>query len=500
MKPWLLRPLEALLLGSVFVLAYRFPGALGGWLEPAAALLFPLLLLETAFRGRHALWLGAALLTGLVLLFSWVPATLESKGGLPWSLALVGSALFYAWEGLGFLLAVLFSRWLFRRSGAPGAAFGAALGILVWEAWGFHIYPWSWGAAFGALPWTARSAAFLTTRGLSALAWGAGAWAAAARVRGASPGRILAPLAAAAGTMGVLGLAWFALPRGAEHRLDVAIVQPNFPAGLRWPGMEAEMWRRSDALLAAAHLPRADRPTLLLWPESSVLGRDDRQPDPRLQAEAARRGVAWLYGTEGGPYNLVRGEAAGQPDFVFAKTEPMPFGERIPGPDWFRTWMDAKLGFISQEPGRLAPGCAFAVPGSGGVRVAPLICSEALDPERARQGLDLGGADLLSNHTNDGWFDRSIATDLHAAQIRLRPVELGVPLVRATLTGKSGIFREDGRFELWGHPLTEGAYARSLDWRPVHTPARSPWLQRLLLAGLAAGSLLIGWRAQPRKA
>lgn len=500
MKPWLLRPLEALALGLVFALAFRFPGALGGWLEPAAALLFPLLLLETAFRGRSALWLWVALMAGLVGIFHWVPATLESKGGLPWALALLGGALFCAWEALGFLLVALFSRGLFRRSGTAGAALGAALGILVWEGWGFHIYPWSWGAAFGALPWTARSAAFLTTRGLSALAWGAGAWAAGARVQGAPVRRVLAPLAAAVGTMLLLGLAWSALPRGAERRLDVAIVQPDFPAGLRWPGMEAEMWRRSDALLARAHLPRPGRATLLLWPESSVLGRDDRQPDPRLREEAARRGVAWLYGTEGGPYNLVRGEAAGQPDFIFAKVEPMPFGERMPGPPWLRHWLDAKLGFISQEPGRLAPGDGFAVPGSGGVTVAPLICSEALDPERAREGLALGGADLLSNHTNDGWFDRSIATDLHAAQIRLRPVELGVPLVRATLTGKSGIFREDGRFQLWGAPLSEGAYTVALDWRPVHTPARSPWLQRLLAGGLALGALLVAWRPVSRKA
>ena len=500
MKPWFLRPLEALLLGAVFALAFRFPGALGGWLEPAAALLFPLLLLETAFRGRHALWLGAALLTGLILLFSWVPATLESKGGLPWSLALVGSALFYAWEALGILLAVLFTRWMFRRSGAAGAAFGAALGILIWESWGFHIDPWSWGAAFGALPWTARSAAFLTTRGLSALAWGAAAWAAGARVQGAPARRVLAPLGVAIAALGLLGLVWRVLPRGAERHLDVAIVQPDFPAGLRWPGMEAEMWRRSDALLARAHLPRPGRATLLLWPESSVLGRDDRQPDPRLREEATRRGVAWLYGTEGGPYNLVRGEAAGRPDFIFAKTEPMPFGERMPGPPWLRRWLDAKMGFISQEPGRLEPGDGFVVPGSGGVTVAPLICSEALDPERARAGLDLGGADLLSNHTNDGWFDRSIATDLHAAQIRLRPVELGVPLVRATLTGKSGVFREDGRFHLWGAPLSEGAWTLALDWRPIHTPARSPWLARALAAALALGALLVAWRPFSRKA
>ncbi|HEX9080700.1 MAG TPA: nitrilase-related carbon-nitrogen hydrolase, partial [Holophagaceae bacterium] len=232
--------------------------------------------------------------------------------------------------------------------------------------------------------------------------------------------------------------------------------------------------------------------------ESSVLGRDDRLPDPRLQTEAARRGVAWLYGTEGGLYNLVRGEAAGQPSFVFAKVEPMPFGERMPGPPWLRHWLDARMGFISQEPGSLWPGCAFPVPGAN-VRVAPLICSEALDPERARRGLDLGEANLLSNHTNDGWFDRSIATDLHAAQIRLRPVELGVPLVRATLTGKSGLFREDGRFELWGQPLSEGAWAFPLAWRPIHTPARSPWLLRGLAGILLLGTCLLGWNPFSRK-
>ncbi len=495
----LLRPFEALVLGLVFVLAFRFPGALGGWLEPAAALAFPLLLLEAAFRGRRAGWLYLALVLGLVGIFHWVPATLESKGGLPWALALLGGLLFYAWEALGFLLVVLFSRALFRRRGALAAALGAALGILAWEAWGFYIYAWSWGAPFGALPWTARSAAFLTTRGLSALAWGAGAGAAALRVQRAPVRRILAPLAGAVALLAGLGQAWWLLPRGAERQLDVAVVQPNFPAGVRWPGMEAEMWRRSDALLAAAHLPRPGRATLLLWAESSVLGRDDRLPDPRLQAEAARRGVAWLYGTEGGLYNLVRGEAAGEPDFIFAKVEPMAFGERMPGPPWLRHWLDARMGFISQEPGRLEPGCAFAVPGAD-VRVAPLICSEALDPERTREGLDLGGANLLTNHTNDGWFDRSIATDLHAAQIRLRPVELGVPLVRATLTGKSGLFREDGRFMLWGRPLSEGAYAFPLAWRPVRTPARSPWLFRLLAAGLLLGTGLVGWGPFSRKA
>ena len=54
--PWVLRPLSALVLSGVFVLAFRFPGALGGGLEPVMALLFPLLLLDGLFKGRPALW------------------------------------------------------------------------------------------------------------------------------------------------------------------------------------------------------------------------------------------------------------------------------------------------------------------------------------------------------------------------------------------------------------------------------------------------------------
>lgn len=497
--PSLLHPLSALVLAGIFVLAFRFPGALGGWLEPAMALLFPLLLLDGLFKGRHAFWTWATLLAGLVLLYLWVPQTLASKGGLPFGPALLGMILLALWEATGLWLVATGSRWAFRRAGPLGAACAAGLLLLAWETWGFHVYPWTWGAAFGALPWAARAAAFLGASGLSALAWAAGAWAAATLAGGGSLRRAMAGPGLAVAFLILAGGAWHLLPREAERRLDVAMIQPNFPPGQRWLGMEAEMWRRSDALLKAQGWPRPGRATLLLWPESSILGRDDRWADARLSAEATSRGVAWLFGTEGGPYNLVRGEAAGRPMFLFAKTEPMPFGERTPGPAGFRRWMDQRLGFVSQEAGELTGSCAFSILSpSGEVRVHPLICSEALLPGRTRRGLALGRADLLANHTNDGWFDRSIATDLHAAQIRLRAPELGVPLLRATLSGKSGVFREDGSFELWGEPLSEGAYAVPLQWRPVRTPARSAWLVPLLMV-LLLGGLLVGWRAHPRK-
>ena len=487
---------SSLALGAFFWLAFGFPTAWGGLLSALFGFLFPALLLEARFRKRHLGWIFLACAMGVAAIFAFVPRTVAVKGNLPWSLAWTGSILFWAWEGLGFTLVAAFSGWAFRRSGRWAGAFAAALGILLWERYGFHVYPWSWGTAVSALPFLARGAAFTTTAGFSALLWGAGAWTAAALVEGKPLRIFLGPLTAF-GALLALGAAWPLLPQGPERRLDLVMIQPDFVAGQVTPGMEARMWALTDPVLAANHLPRPDAPTLVLWPESSVLGRDDRVLDPFIAQEAISRHVAWLYGTEGGRYNLVRGEALGRRTFLQAKVEPMPFGERMPGPPWLRHWLDAKLGFLSQEPGSLTAG-GFVIPAQDGeVRVAPLICSEALDPERARAGLAIARADLLANVTNDGWFEDTDATDLHGAQIRLRACELGVPLARATLTGKSGVFFADGTGGLWGSPMSQATYALRLHWRPVHTPARSPWVFWVILFATTVGSFLFCLRRRP---
>ncbi|BDU78240.1 nitrilase-related carbon-nitrogen hydrolase [Mesoterricola sediminis] len=478
---------DAALVALAYLLANRFPAPSGwGYAEAAGAFLLPAAAFAALGRGRRAGWIFLGFLAGTAGGFHWVPEVMRSKGGLPWAGALGAGFLFWGYEAAGLLAVTLLGRLALRRGPAAGAL-AAAAGIVLWQAFAFHIYDFSFGASLGGVPWMARGAAFLGTHGLAALLWGLGAWSGFQAAAGAPWRRRLTAPCLLLALLAGLGGAWRLLPRGPEHRLDVVMVQPGYPPGVRLPLMEADMWRRTDAALRAASLPRPERATLVLWPESAVLGRDDRLASDRLREEARRRGVAWLYGTEGGPFNLVRGEAAGRPAFVQAKVLPMPFGERMPGPAPVRAWLDAQLGFYSAEPGDLGPGSSFAFPAPGGLLKAhPLICSEALVETRVARGLALAGGDLLTNHTNDGWFDRSPATDLHAAQVRLRAVETGLPLLRATLTGKSGLFRADGSWELWGGPMTEAAYAFPLAWRPVATPARAPWLVPALLALLGA--------------
>jgi apolipoprotein N-acyltransferase len=526
---------EAIVLGALFVCAFRFLGAWGGYLEPLCALLFPLLLMEASFRGRPAFYTWLACTLGLIGLLHWVPATLVSKGGLSQPLSLLGGGLFWAYEGAGMMLIVVFARKALRRGGPWAAAACAAFSVLVWERFAFHIYDWGWGAAFGSLPLLARSAAFLSAPGLSALLWAGSAWG-AAQLATDRPQRAWMGTASVLGAMLLLGGVWHALPREHERRIDVVVIQPDYPAGVRFPGMLQDLQRRTDEVLATHHLPRPERKTLVLWAESSVLGREHSLADPALTAWVKARGIALLFGTEGGrpapasaPHdsqrrwddgwepgilNLVRGEVDDRPFFTQAKVVPMAFGERMPGPEPMRRWLDRVMEVRSQEPGTLSPDSAFVIPevtelpgelASVGVqapralRVHPLICSEALLPWRAREGAVLSRADLLTNHTNDNWFERSPATYLHVAQIRLRSVELGRPMVRATLGGVSGLFKEDGRFELWSGPRTQGAWAFELGWKPVGTPARSAWLFWILVLGSGAAALVLSWRDRFRK-
>jgi apolipoprotein N-acyltransferase len=482
--------LDTLAIALLYLAANAFPQASGrGYLEAAAAFLLPVAIFHALGRGRHPAWIFLGLLAGTAGGFYWVPEVMHSKAPMPYAAALATGVLFFAYEALGVTAVAILARAASRRSPLAGAL-AAALGMVVWSALGFHIYDFSFGAPLGAVPWMARSAAFLGTHGIAALLWGLGAWTGFQAAARAPWRRVLGAPALLLALLGAFSLLWHALPRGPQHELDVVMIQPCWPPGERMRGMEEGCWALTDAELARAALPRPGTATLVVWPESSVLGRDDRGPNARLQAEARNRGVAWLFGTEGGLLNLVRGEAAGQPSFLQAKVYPMPFGERMPGPPPMRRWLDQTLGFVSAEAGTLGPESTFTFPTpQGPLKVHPLLCSEALLPGRVAQGLALAGGDLLTNHTNDGWFERSPATRLHAAQIRLRAVEAGLPLLRATLTGQSGIFRADGSWELWGEPMTEATHTLHLTWRPVAALARFPWLLQGLLAFLALGLL-----------
>src|SRR5690606_40984982 len=75
--------------------------------------------------------------------------------------------------------------------------------------------------------------------------------------------------------------------------------------------------------------------------------------------------------------------------------------------------------------------------GGGELALGALICYEDVFAAPARASV-LAGADVLTVHTNNGWFGRGGASAQHAAHSVLRAVELRRPVLRAGDAGWSG--------------------------------------------------------------
>ncbi|MCL1894202.1 MAG: apolipoprotein N-acyltransferase [Holophagaceae bacterium] len=496
MKLWLVL-LEAVSFILLFQATFRWPGLFGGWLEAIAVLLLPVLLARSMFKDNRWWMIWISIFVGVMLLTIWMPPTIASKGGIPTGLSFFAGLLLWIYDSLPPLLALLLARYIWKKNcgwrGITGAACGAAMVMVVCDTWLLHIYPWTWATALASLPFFGRAAAFIGTEGFTALIWIHGVIAGCFVVKKNYRNAITSTICLLA-LISTMSGAWYLLPRGSELAMDIAIIQPNYPVNSHVPNQLADMWSRSDALLHKDGLPKQDRPTLLLWPESSVTDGNYLQPNLGLAEIALDRNVAWLFGTDGwidrkSPYNVVRGEVAGHEPFLQAKVIPMPFGERMPGPEWIRNWLEKIAGFKSCAVGELSINSSFLIPCQTGesIKVHSLICSEALVPQRVRTGLAMAGGDLLTEHTNDAWFETSIAADLHASMVRLRALEAGLPLTRVTMSGRSGIVREDGTWLHFSDVMTEGAWSFELRWRPIHTPASTSWPFYLLLLLLTIG-------------
>jgi apolipoprotein N-acyltransferase len=228
----------------------------------------------------------------------------------------------------------------------------------------------------------------------------------------------------------------------------------------------------------------------VLWPESATPG-ELADGVARLAEIARRNRVTLVAGAfdDSSPGRFYNSLYCFGPDgrlaAVYHKRRIVPMGEFVP---WRRYLPPLdRFGVPSVD---LTPGTGTGVVRAGPLRVGLAICFESLFPGLAlAQRRD--GAELLAVATNDSYYGRTPAADYHAASLRLRAAETGLPAVQAASTGYSLSVLPDGSVGERSDLFTEAALAVSLP-RPTPVPfwVRAPWLTWACILGLALAGLI----------
>ena len=418
-----------------------------------------------------------ALLLPVVLLWSWEgakPGQAAGRGGL-FGLGLFGFGIYWIFislhdygnapalfAALATLVMVLFmalypalTGWLLVRWGpAPGPirwllVFPALWTLLDWvRSWLFTGFPWlaigysqidaplgqlapylgvfgvGWAVMFSAgLLWTLLNSpswrSRLTWLGVLAILW-LGAW---------SLGQIT----------------WV---ESAGSPLRVAIVQGNIAQDQKWlPAVLDETLLRYVQL----SLPEHGRSDVIVWPETAIPALyDEMRPFvATLAAKAREDQVDYVTGVPTGSWetNIFHNSvlSAGHAISFYHKRRLLMFGEYLPLRGlllFFRDWVTIPMADFTAGD-RDQP-----LLRAGGQPVGVSICFEAVFGEDIR--LALPEATWLINVSNDAWFKDSTAPHQHLQIARMRALEVGRFMARATNTGVSAVIDQHGQIVAQG--------------------------------------------------
>jgi apolipoprotein N-acyltransferase len=127
----------------------------------------------------------------------------------------------------------------------------------------------------------------------------------------------------------------------------------------------------------------------------------------------------------------------------YQKNHLVPFGEYVPLRRWLPFLDSVVPQFAPQRPGAGLRVLSFPLPGRGEVRLAPMICFDAIFPE-----LDVGYAaqdpEILVNPTNDAWYGYSSGPHQFLAIVRMRAVESGRAVARPAYAGVTALILPTG--------------------------------------------------------
>lgn len=421
----------ACLLGVVSVLGFA-PFDL--FLLPLIALALLFHLWRGAATPRGAAWFGFCYGLGFFLTgVSWVYVSLHDVGGMAAPLAVVATLLFCAYLALFPALAgYAFGRWrgasAWRDAALAAGCWTLAEGL---RGWAFTGFPWlALGYSQAPPSPLAGFAPLVGSYGVGLIA----AFLAAALIFHRCRGWIVAVGVALVG-LGLRDVAW-TTPVG--EPISVSLLQGNVPQSLKWDPQHLSL-----SIDSYVRLARENPATLTVLPETAIPLFFDQLPRETLDSLAQHGDLLLGMAVRHRDGSYVNAAVAVSPDptlgvRIYAKRHLVPFGEYVPpGFAWFYDLVHIPMSNFSAGPPEQPP---MAIAGQW---IAPNICYEDLFGEGIIRALPQ--ATLLVNLTNTAWFGDSLAQPQHLQIARMRALETGRMMLRATNTGITAAIAPDGR-------------------------------------------------------
>ena len=286
----------------------------------------------------------------------------------------------------------------------------------------------------------------------------------------------------------------------------VRVVQPNVPQDARGES-DGEMMLAKLAQLSGKP---GSTPRLIVWPEGVVRDYvEDGYPDYAYTADPFW--IRWRMARLLGPLDMLltggtalqfdtAGNTVSATNSVFAidsrarirgrydKAHLVPYGEYLPMP-----WLLRPLGLDRLVPGSMdfieGPGPrALDVPGLGAIGIQLcyeiIFSGQVVDPARRPRA--------IFNPSNDAWFG-AWGPPQHLAQARMRAIEEGLPVIRATPNGISAVIAADGTLLATVPHEVAGAIEVPLPAaRPPTVFSRlGNWMALIIAVLLGAGAIAI---------
>ncbi len=515
----------ALLAGAANTLSFA-PTPHGGWLQLLVFVWFYAQLARSGTRAQATLT-GAAFgfgnfLTGIW----WLYISMHVYGEMAAWIAGGALVLFCLYLCLYPALSALL--WAFASGRRAGRAFVPSWHGAFAFASAWALGEWARGTVFTGFPWLASGypqvdgpfAGFAPVAGVYGVGWVLALFAALvvnavvnarrggalASGAGTSPGGALAPAALAVALIaGGLLLPLVPWTQPENRPLHVRLLQGNVKQDVKFEqaGIDAAI-KMYTAMIT-------EKPAdLVVTPETAIAVMIQDLPLPFAKAVRSfvdRTGTSVLFGAVGDTIlpderivdytNSLYGVTPGSTHiYHYDKHHLVPFGEFIPwGFHWFVELMKMPLGDFARGALVQPPFLVHDQP------VMADICYEDLFGEgiaaTVRENSPSPG--VLVNVTNLAWFGDTVALDQHLQIARMRSLETGRPMLRATNTGMTAAIDAHGRVIGRLKPFTIGALDVTVEGTQGFTPFAKGGNTIVLTLALTLLALAFGLGARLRR-